>query len=144
MKKLTEFLEKNLQWLAIGAGALYLLWMVYSFLLTNSAWQVTVAGEPKSPGEVDEAVARIADDLKTKMEKGPKIDIKVPNFESAIDLRPKKMPDYAVAWANAQVQDPALPVVPGAAPAPGQPTVVQGDPKTNPVAGSRVVELPKV
>jgi len=38
MKKFTEFLEKNCQWLAIGAGAAYLLWMVYVNLLTRSTY----------------------------------------------------------------------------------------------------------
>ncbi len=66
MKKVTDFLEKNCQWIAIALGAGYLVWMIYSFLLTTTAFNVEVGGEKKSPGEVDEAVANVAVQLRGK------------------------------------------------------------------------------
>src|SRR3954469_18190610 len=122
MKKFTEFLEKNCQWLAIGAGAAYLLWMVYVNLLTSSTYQVQVGTEAKSPGEVDQAVAQIAEQLDKKMQSSTPIKIPVPNFEKTTfdELQPKKMPEFALAWANSPTQDVQLPVVPGTTP-PTQP-----------------------
>src|SRR4051812_39644722 len=105
MKKLTDFLEKHVQWVAIAAGGLYLLWMVYSFVLTNTAWQIPVGDQVKSPGEVDESVAQIAQQLKDKIDHGTPVKIPVPNFEGAVDLKPKKMSDYAIAWANSPTLD---------------------------------------
>jgi len=141
MKKFTEFLEKNCQWLAIGAGALYLVWMVYSNLLTNTAWTVTVGNEPKSPGEVDQAVAQIAEQLKDKMDHGPVVKIPVPDFEkTAIDLSPKKLPEYAIAWANSPTQDVPMPAPQGQQPNPATPTVATN---TGGAATNKVVELPK-
>src|SRR2546421_10175256 len=142
MKKFTEFLEKNCQWLAIGAGAAYLLWMVYVNLLTSATWQVPVGTETKSPGEVDPAVAQIADQLKDKMDHGPIVKITVPDFaKTASDLAPTKMPEYAIAWANSATQDVPLPVT--ATPTnPAQPPVAGVNPSPANTA-TKVVELPK-
>src|SRR6478672_11388453 len=109
MKKVTDFLERYCQWLAIGAGGVYLLWMVYSFVLTNSAWQIPVGGETKSHGEVDESVAQIANQLKSQIDSNKKFVIAVPPFDKAIDLKPKPMPEYAVAWANSETKDVQIP-----------------------------------
>ena len=141
MKKLTEFLEKNCQWLAIALGAAYLLWMVYSFLLTSTAWQVSVANEPKSPGEVDEAVAKIADQLKAQMDSKTIPPIKVPDLGFSTNLSPKSMPEYSLAWANSPTQDVQLPVAPdataGTKPLPGP------NPKVAGAMPGKVIELPK-
>jgi hypothetical protein len=139
MKKLTDFLEKNCQWLAIGAGALWLLYMVYSFLLTSAVWQVPVANEPKSPGEVDEAVAKIADQLKSQMDASGNIKIPVPDFNKATDVGPAKTQEYSIAWANSPTQEVQLPTAQGTGttPTPNGP-VAKG---TNNAA--KVIELPK-
>src|SRR5438876_1472706 len=141
MKKFKEFFEQNIQWIAIGAGALYLLWMVYSFVLTNTAWQIPVGGEAKSPGEVDESVEKIANQLDNKIKSGPKVDIKVPNFQTAVDLTPKKLPDYAIAWANSPTQDVQIPQAPGT---PTPTPTVSGPNVPQPPGAPKVVELPKV
>ena len=120
-------------------GALYLLWMVYSFVLTNTAWQIPVGNEPKSPGEVNESVDKIALQIKEKIDHGPKVNISVPNFQTAVDLSPRKMPEYALAWANSPTQDVTLQTV-------ADPTKVVADPsKTQPNNPStpKIVELPK-
>jgi len=33
MQKITQFLEKNVEWIAVGAGVLFLFWMAYLYLL---------------------------------------------------------------------------------------------------------------
>ena len=33
MRKVLDFLEKNVQWLAIALGGVYLLWMVWSYVI---------------------------------------------------------------------------------------------------------------
>ena len=67
MKKLTAFLEKHCQWVAIAAGAVYLLWMVYRFVITSGEYTVPVGTEQKLPGDVDEAVDTVAQQLKSQM-----------------------------------------------------------------------------
>ena len=54
--------------------------MVYVNLLTSGTYQVPVGTEAKSPGEVDQAVAQIAEQLNDKMAHGPIVKIPVPEF----------------------------------------------------------------
>lgn len=70
MQKVLAFLEKHVQWVAIGLGAVYLLWMVYSYVL-NSPSRVTIGDSTLSPGQVDEYVKRnFADPLGDAMNNG--------------------------------------------------------------------------
>ena len=56
MEKVTAFLEKHVQWLALGLGVIYVLWVVYAYVLTPP---VTVALNDRTltPGEIDKVIA---------------------------------------------------------------------------------------
>src|SRR3954451_25173901 len=56
MQKVVNFLEKYVQWIALGIGALYLGLMAYSYLV-EPAVQVEYAGKQRAPGEIDPAIA---------------------------------------------------------------------------------------
>src|SRR4051812_31535453 len=56
MKKVTDFLEQHVQWVALGLGAVYLLWMVYGYILTPSI-TAQVSNRAVNLGNVDEAIA---------------------------------------------------------------------------------------
>ena len=57
MQKAIEFLERNVQWFALGLGGLFLLWVVYAFVLTPPV-AVSLKDQPKerkfAPGEVED------------------------------------------------------------------------------------------
>jgi len=57
MKKVLDLLEKNVQWLAMGLGALYLLWMVWTYVINSPVKVTGVAPNPLSPGDVDSYIA---------------------------------------------------------------------------------------
>src|SRR3954468_2340181 len=99
MQKVTEFLEKYVQWVALGLGGLYLLWMVYVNFLGPSPVTVQVPGadSPLPPGQVDEYVRDgIASKLKSRMDEAKPIKINVPNFDRVVDLSPKPQPAFVV------------------------------------------------
>src|SRR5262245_49438726 len=52
MQKVTEWLEKNVQWLAIGLGALFMLFMTWSYVLSPVA-SVQIGQDELGPGQVD-------------------------------------------------------------------------------------------
>ena len=69
MEKVTAFLEKHVQWLALGLGVIYVLWVVYAYVLTPP---VTVALNDRTltPGEIDKVIASgPASELKRAMDR---------------------------------------------------------------------------
>ena len=57
MQKVTDFLERNVQWLVLGLAGLVLLLMVWLFVLTPPV-TVEADGKKLTPGEIDAATAR--------------------------------------------------------------------------------------
>src|SRR3954452_11919308 len=57
MQKVVAFLEKYAEWVAIGFAGLFLLFIVYSYVLSPDALRVNVGSEKLLPGEVDAHVA---------------------------------------------------------------------------------------
>src|SRR5688500_11986982 len=57
MEKALAILEKHVQWIAIGLGALFLVFMVYSYALQDPV-TVVVPGQskPLTPGELDQTI----------------------------------------------------------------------------------------
>lgn len=55
MQKVVGLLEKNVQWIVLALGAVYLLWMVWAYVL-NSPVTVQLGGETLAPGDVDQKV----------------------------------------------------------------------------------------
>src|SRR4051812_14670882 len=53
MQKVTDFLEKHVQWLALGLGVLWLLFMVWGYVIKPPA-EVEIAGTPLKAGSVDQ------------------------------------------------------------------------------------------
>src|SRR2546423_539434 len=56
MNKVVDLLEKHVQWVAIGLGGAYLLFMVYRFVILSPA-EVRLDGQSVSPGKVDQIIA---------------------------------------------------------------------------------------
>lgn len=52
MQKFTQFLEKNAEWLALGFGGLFLLYMVYAYVFSSPVG-VQMGGQTLSLGEID-------------------------------------------------------------------------------------------
>ncbi len=52
MQKFLQLLEKNVEWIALSLGGLFLLWMLYGYVVQKPV-KTTVAGVEVTPGEVD-------------------------------------------------------------------------------------------
>src|SRR5688500_16190462 len=78
MQKVTDFLEQNVQWIAIGLGVLFVLFMTWSYVLTPPA-QVELGGEMRTAGEVDEYTSEhVAKELEGKIQDNVRITMEVP------------------------------------------------------------------
>src|SRR5438045_1573743 len=136
MRKVLDFMEKNVQWLAMGLGGVYLLWMVWSYVINP---QVKVTGvDPQSalaPGAVDEYIAEHnAAKLDEAMKRERPAQFAAPDFSKMLVeiTDPKPVPDLTVAWVNST----AVQFVPG-------PNIGPGIARVNPNAVP-VVQLPKL
>jgi hypothetical protein len=82
MQKIVKILEKNVEWLALALGGLFLLWMVYQYAFLKPV-TTTVGASKLAPGEVD---TRTAD--------GPAKALSAAMAESAKDLPNMPEPDF--------------------------------------------------
>src|SRR5215212_2453161 len=99
MDKALDFLERYVQWIALGIGVLFLGWMAYAYLVTPPL-TVQIGNQTLEPGEVDAAIAKTtAKDLSTAIANG-----KPPPF-------PRKDPWPEVA---AGIDQPPRVTLPGA------------------------------
>lgn len=55
MQKFAKFLEKNVEWVALALGALFVVWMLWGNVI-GAPVSVNVAGKVLTPGEVDPAI----------------------------------------------------------------------------------------
>ena len=81
MKKLTEFIEKHVQWLVLGLGVCYLLYMAWAYLVFPPVKVTGIGPDPLSPGDIDQHIYNdIAAPLEGKMKEGkpPKISWNAP------------------------------------------------------------------
>src|SRR5688572_21331698 len=106
MQKVTAFLEQHVQWIAIGLGALFCLYMAYSYVIIPPA-EVTIGNDTFGPSEIDPHTAETAAaKLQSAMQSSGRIKMEVPQYVQAFQ--------DAMTWKNAQpVQiagliDPAL------------------------------------
>src|SRR6185503_354927 len=82
MKKVLDIMEKNVQWLALGLGALYLLWMAYSYVITPPV-NVKIGQQELSPGKVDKYIENnVVTELTTKMN-----DPRTPNMSAPVYVK---------------------------------------------------------
>jgi hypothetical protein len=83
MQKVTAFLEQHIQWIAIGLGALFVLYMTYSYVILPPA-QVTVGNESFGPSEIDPHTAEtVVGKLQSAMQNSQKIKMEVPQYVQA-------------------------------------------------------------
>ncbi len=79
MQKVTEILQKYVEWIAIGLGALFVIWMAYSYILQSPA-TVQVDGQTLGPGEVARHTQdTIAQQLQSKINNTAPITMAVPH-----------------------------------------------------------------
>jgi len=103
MKKVLDFLEKNVQWVAMGLGGLYLLWMVWAYVINSPVKVTGVAPGPLSPGDVDQYIAdHVGNDLRVAMDGNPNVTFSTPKFSNMLAgvTNPKPMPDLSVLAYN--------------------------------------------
>src|SRR5215212_38699 len=107
MQKVTNFLEQNVQWVAISLGALFALWMAWGYIV-NSPAKVEVDGQEYTAGQLEKHTAEtVAADLSSKVVNNTTITMKVP--------RPADRFVEAMAWKGAS--DQPLPLVVNSLPA---------------------------
>src|SRR5688500_16986600 len=102
MQKYLDILERHVQWIAIGLGALFVLYMTYAYVLNPPA-QVEISGENYGPGEVDPHTQEtVGQQLKGAIESGGKISAPVPDyiaiFRARMDQKDVKPMEVAGIW----------------------------------------------
>ena len=89
MQKVVDFLEKYVQWIALGLGGLFLLFMAYTYIVSDPV-TVEVAGQNLEPGEVEEQTlngpVRLIQDMMPPKGKTPELP-PVPDFVAAFQER---------------------------------------------------------
>jgi hypothetical protein len=110
MNKILPFLEKHVQWLALGLGLVYLGYMIWIYGVQMPVVVTGVAPTPLNPGEVDQYILDNAiHPLQVKMQDQKVPEMPVPNF---LD-RFKADMDFSDAkqWQLTLVPDsPVLPI----------------------------------
>ena len=80
MEKVVEFIEKHVQWLALGLGVLWLGWMGWKYVITPPA-AVEIAGERLTAGRVDKkTVEKAVTPLQAEMNRSEAPEMPVENF----------------------------------------------------------------
>jgi len=106
MQKTLDILERNVQWIALGLGGIFLLWAVYSYVVTPPA--VASIGPVKlGPEQVSDATAtQVAKNVQTAMSDNADIQIAQLNVAQAFDAAMSGSSQTAVAslpaWAIGQ------------------------------------------
>ncbi len=67
MNKFLELLEQHIQWIAIGLGGLFFLWVVWGYVITPPVTQVVPSIGSVTPGTVDAEVEKDAKKLEGKI-----------------------------------------------------------------------------
>jgi hypothetical protein len=129
MQKALDLLEKNVQFIALGLGALFLLLMAYSYLLTPPV-TVKVGAKELQAGEVDEQVKKVSvAEINRVIQPQPRVQFDVsdpvatlltPTFNPRVDLAPlgpgPVTPVPAPGAVVATGEQPSLPAVAAARP----------------------------
>lgn len=88
MKKITDFLEQYVEWVALAVGGLFLLFMVFTYVLSDPV-SVELSGRTYSPGDVDREIREQASRLEERINpRGePVVKIAVPQTLTGFDAR---------------------------------------------------------
>src|SRR5687768_17817392 len=120
MDKVTAILEKNVEWIALGLGGLFLAFVAWAYFI-NPPRTVEVAGEKVTPGSVDQRISETAaEQLKRRVENNPEIPMPTVDVVKpwVTAMSPENPPPIAIAM------NPNPPLTPvGEGPRPGQPPV---------------------
>jgi hypothetical protein len=146
MQKVTAFLEQHVQWIAIGLGALFCLYMIYAYVITPPA-EVTIGSESFGPSEVDPHTAEtVAAKLRSAMSNTAKIRMEVPQyvqgFQDAMTWKNAKPVQLAGMTDPSYARDVQLPAPPQDPNAPPQPLDPNRPPQPEIVAGAKIKQLP--
>src|SRR5436190_9359926 len=97
MQKVIDWLEKNCQYLAIGAGALFVGYMLYLYILQPPA-HVQIGQDTLTPGKVDEYIlTNVGKTLEDKMRPGGSND----NIQLTVPKYVQSFKD-AMLWSSAK------------------------------------------
>jgi hypothetical protein len=81
MKKLTDFLEKNVQWLVLGLAGLYVVYMAWTYIIVSPVKVTGIAPEPLPPGDVDNFIyTTVAQPLDDKIKDTHVPSMPMPSF----------------------------------------------------------------
>jgi len=124
MPKIVQFLEKNVEWFALGLGALFLGWAAWTYLINPPVSKV-VAGNAVTPGNVDDQIWNTSGErLKAAIEGAQPPNLNVPDFtrivEKDLSLPPGQPLPFVWDFQPAQ-----LGATPGAATVATGPVVTQ-------------------
>ncbi len=98
MNKFVELLEQHCQWIAISLGGLFFAWIVWGYLLTSPVALEAPGRDALTPGNVDDEVARAADQLQKRIDSQT---VKMPSVIASKD--PIKEFDELMAGRNVPV-----------------------------------------
>jgi hypothetical protein len=148
MQKVVKFLEQNVQWVALGLGGLFFLYIVWAWVITPSA-TATIAGQTAGPGDVDLVVQDHANALNVV------VNSKEP--DPNIPKTPKdNVNDFLMTMSNANAPAPklaatsfiALPFIPDITDQPNNPNQPRNpnQPPQNPQqqVASKITGLPEL
>lgn len=149
MKKLLDLLEQKLQWIALGLGVVYVLYMAWAYLVSPPVKVELSGGREVGPGDVDTVIhEEIASDLDRRMSGGsaPKIEVPSPlaTFVETVEYKGQAPPTapklqivmspglqnkFELPGAAPGTQPPNQPVTPGT----NEPQIVKGQIEKLPV-----------
>jgi hypothetical protein len=108
MNKVVAFLEKHVQWIALGLGGLYLGYMIWTYALQTPVVATGIGPTPLTPGEVDPLIDQtVALPLDAAMKDTNVPDFTVPNFieQFKADMDFSNFTPYVLDW---HVNSPVL------------------------------------
>src|SRR5688500_3403090 len=111
--KIVALLEKNVEWVAMGVGGLFLLFVAWTYGVSNPV-SVEVGGQQYSPARVDEVVAESVKPLEAKLaeKRAPKFAVEnvADQFYSAFNsANPAPEPKLAVAFDFKPLRNEPIP-----------------------------------
>ncbi|HEV7301217.1 MAG TPA: hypothetical protein VGN72_17765 [Tepidisphaeraceae bacterium] len=81
MQKVLDLLEKHVQWIVLGLGAVFVLYMIYGYVLTPPA-TVTIGTRELTASEVDDEIRdKVAANLNSEMERSTGLDMRIEPFD---------------------------------------------------------------
>ncbi len=145
MQKVMDFLEKNVEWFALGLGGLFFMYMAWTYLIASPVSK-PVGSNNMTPGNVDDFNAKIAAELQSKIGNTAMPPFVVDSFRDSVinglTLDSLHPPELAMIW-NAQrshTMDTATSSNPGSTTEPGGATAVVQSLPTLPAATPLLVE----